>query len=324
MAGSEQKPGNVGLVPQDYVNVLTGTTGERIMREVGYSSTFGALTLGLQRTLAEIHSPKRRGFDLKIGTDEEYPDIRFTPRIEPAFSIEVMGLNSPDIASVRIRRLENTTAVDMSLSALQEFARKAFPGRNVALEGIVSPLLKDSTKIITAPYATSPESFFDEETTPSGRAWKDAVREAKSEDIFSLLQDFLQPFRKNIEDVTEEDFLDLEEHIEGATVDLSIFKRNPKDSKQMIITKTQPIVVPMPRWMYDDLRLVIEGQKDPVIQMHPVDVGNGSILLFDSLYFSGKAEEVERVVKQATILFQATSGYKGDTMHLFTEEPAAE
>lgn len=324
MAGSEQKQGNVGLVPQDYANVLTGTTGERIMREVGYSPTFGSQVLELQSTLAEIDSPKRRGFNLEIGTDEEFPDIQFTPRIEPAFSIEVMGLNDPDTASVRIRRLEYTTAVDMSLSALKEFAREALPGRNVTLEAIPSPLVEGDTKIITAPYATRPESFFDEESTPGGQSWKNAVREAKSRDLYSLLQDFLQPFSKSLDDVTEEDFLDLSEHIEGATVDLNIFKRNPKDRNQIIITKTQPVIVPMPRWIYDKLRIVIEGQKDPVIQMHPVNIGIGEILLFDQLYFTGTAEEVERVVKQATILFQATSGYKGDTMHLFTEEPAAE
>lgn len=278
----EKRPENQNMNPEHHSIVRREKAELAIpdsVREAGFSSSLADRLKQLNDVLVNIAPPRAIGFNLEIMPDAKNPTIDFKAAIRNPFKMELMGgnLTAPGISefAIRVTEIEGVGAY-LDFNDLQDFTKKAFPGKRITLyiepKGFMEDGIKRDALWLRARRVEA-DSLYGEETSrefQSAQKWNRSLIEE------GLLEKGILIIEGDLSAIREEDLI--------------------------MLTKIAP------EYRFPEIRM--EGQRDSVLDLYIPNVfGDNADFRIGKFYFRGKPQEVVDVIGQFTTLMKKVHKY---------------
>jgi len=302
-------PENRSLARPDSSTEIEAVGRNRDLEAVGFSPLFPDRLKTLNDTLVILIPPKSYGFNMKVTPGAVNPVINFDRKVEMPFDIEIAGFETAN-ARIRIYVKEVLSGNGVELVDIQNFTRQAFPDGE--LEFHAEPRVEfNDVRVRRRPGQKIPNDLYEESKDDR---WIKDVDEATRKGTGRFLQGLLPTIDEDLYKVTQEELDRLTYPHEGAKVEITFYSKYDINPRKRRVSRRESMLAGVGRQLYDsfniNLRNVDRGTYDKILGFYADNTFGSADCLFRQLDFTGKAEDVERVIEEFSKLMQKTPDYK--------------
>lgn len=313
---SERTPGNPGANPQemglqkvpealdlqrrirfpDRSDLAIPPSSVPMLEGVGFSPLFSQRLGALWETLQRDIPPQKRQYNLRITGGQ----VEVQTKTENPFDVQIAGTESGETV---ISVSSNPRVADcwLKIGDIQNFTRAAFPNRDFLFHA-------EPVVMLYKPEGKEPDRS-ENDLLLEGEGKKNPdTSEVKSGIVNSSI---LPTIEQDLYEITHVGMKRLARQATAVVVDATFYEKWSSNHRQRRVLAKGQIVLQTNTGLYPEFKVLTKDEEDKTIMVFRVGQGNNrGDCYFGSLYFKGKAREVEEILEPLTEMFRQGRGYR--------------